>query len=148
MNAISKKDSPSVVLFAYRNIISLRLSDICPMSIMIRVLRKRISGLQSNFLRINNIASCFSDLNILTVIRRLLSMLKMTILSQENPSFSLLESPFSIYSCLGVAIKSTSKAFCACRRLPACFITTECPESMIAAVTSSPRWAGRQCINR
>jgi len=38
-------------------------------------------------------------------------------------------------------------AFCTCRRFSACSKTSDCGPSITSAVTSSPRWAGRQCIN-
>ena len=38
--------------------------------------------------------------------------------------------------------------FCACNRFSASSQTTDCGPSMTAAVTSSPRWAGRQCMKR
>ena len=37
-------------------------------------------------------------------------------------------------------------AFCACSRFSASSKTTECGPSITASVTSSPRWAGRQCM--
>ena len=36
--------------------------------------------------------------------------------------------------------------FCACRRFSASSHTTDCGPSITPAVTSSPRWAGRQCM--
>ena len=36
--------------------------------------------------------------------------------------------------------------FCACRRFSASSKTTDCGPSMTSSVTSSPRWAGRQCM--
>ena len=42
-------------------------------------------------------------------------------------------------------ISSSMMAFCACRRFSACWKTSDCGESITSAVTSSPRWAGRQC---
>src|SRR5438105_19267 len=41
---------------------------------------------------------------------------------------------------------SASRAICAYRRLPACWKTTDRGPSMTSSVTSSPRWAGRQCM--
>ena len=38
-------------------------------------------------------------------------------------------------------------AFWACRRFSASSNTTDCGPSITSAVTSSPRWAGRQCMN-
>jgi hypothetical protein len=37
--------------------------------------------------------------------------------------------------------------FWACRRFSASSNTTDCGPSMTSSVTSSPRWAGRQCMN-
>src|SRR5450759_5092858 len=37
--------------------------------------------------------------------------------------------------------------FCACRRFSASSNTTDCGPSITSSVTSSPRWAGRQCMN-
>src|SRR3954464_255731 len=37
--------------------------------------------------------------------------------------------------------------FCACRRFSASSNTTDCGPSITTSVTSSPRWAGRQCMN-
>src|SRR5258705_469953 len=37
--------------------------------------------------------------------------------------------------------------FCACRRFSASSSTTDCGPSITSSVTSSPRWAGRQCMN-
>ena len=37
--------------------------------------------------------------------------------------------------------------FCACRRFSASSNTTDCGPSITSAVTSSPRCAGRQCMN-
>src|SRR5262249_29214806 len=42
---------------------------------------------------------------------------------------------------------SAISAICACSLLPACWNTTDCLPSMTASVTSSPRCAGRQCMN-
>ena len=39
-------------------------------------------------------------------------------------------------------------AFCMCRRFSASSNTTDCGPSMTSSVTSSPRCAGRQCMNR
>ena len=39
-------------------------------------------------------------------------------------------------------------AFCMCKRFSASSRTTDCGPSMTSSVTSSPRWAGRQCMNR
>jgi len=36
--------------------------------------------------------------------------------------------------------------FCMCMRLAACCKTTLCGPSITSSVTSSPRWAGRQCM--
>ena len=36
--------------------------------------------------------------------------------------------------------------FCTCMRLAACWTTTLCGPSITSSVTSSPRWAGRQCM--
>jgi hypothetical protein len=38
-------------------------------------------------------------------------------------------------------------AFCACKRFSASSKTTDCGPSITSLVTSSPRWAGRQCMN-
>ena len=38
-------------------------------------------------------------------------------------------------------------AFCTCILFSASSHTTDCGPSMTSAVTSSPRWAGRQCMN-
>ena len=38
--------------------------------------------------------------------------------------------------------------FCACKRFSASSQTADCGPSITPAVTSSPRWAGRQCMNR
>ena len=37
--------------------------------------------------------------------------------------------------------------FCTCRRFSASSNTTDCGPSITSSVTSSPRWAGRQCMN-
>jgi hypothetical protein len=42
---------------------------------------------------------------------------------------------------------SSSRAFWACRRFSASSHTTLSGRSITEAVTSSPRWAGRQCMN-
>ncbi len=39
-----------------------------------------------------------------------------------------------------------STPFCACRRFSASSHTADCGPSMTSSVTSSPRWAGRQCM--
>ena len=39
-----------------------------------------------------------------------------------------------------------STPFCACRRFSASSKTTDCGPSITSSVTSSPRWAGRQCM--
>lgn len=43
--------------------------------------------------------------------------------------------------------RNSISAFCACRRFPAWSQTMLCGPSMTLAATSSPRWAGRQCMN-
>ena len=43
--------------------------------------------------------------------------------------------------------RSNSTAFCTCSRFSACSNTTDCGPSMTSASTSSPRCAGRQCMN-
>ena len=42
--------------------------------------------------------------------------------------------------------KYASTPFCTCMRLPACWTTTLFGLSITPSVTSSPRWAGRQCM--
>src|SRR5262249_54962631 len=42
----------------------------------------------------------------------------------------------------------SNRAFWACSRLPACWKTMLRSPSRTSLVTSSPRWAGRQCITR
>ena len=39
------------------------------------------------------------------------------------------------------------QTLCRCRRFSACSMTMLCGRSITASVTSSPRWAGRQCMN-
>ena len=47
---------------------------------------------------------------------------------------------------LARAINSIITAFCTCRRFSAWSKTMDCGPSMTSAATSSPRWAGRQCM--
>src|SRR5262249_40945345 len=43
--------------------------------------------------------------------------------------------------------RNSSSAFCVCSRFSASSQTTLCGPSITSAATSSPRWAGRQCMN-
>ena len=44
--------------------------------------------------------------------------------------------------------RNSISAFCTCRRFSASSQTTDCGPSITSAATSSPRWAGRQCMKR
>ena len=52
-----------------------------------------------------------------------------------------------LYQCWPVS-RNSSSAFWACRRFSASSQTTERGSSIISWLTSSPRWAGRQCMKR
>lgn len=60
---------------------------VCPVAIMVGVFRKAIPSFQLDFLRVVDIAACFADFNVNTIIRCLLSGTELMTLTHLPSSF-------------------------------------------------------------